>query len=49
MEALKAALTWKEKVTTSRKWFISLPSHDVHEKSHPIGILSGVGAVNPII
>jgi len=31
---------------------VCLPSHDAHEKSHPIGTLSGVGAaqkVNPII
>jgi len=42
MEALKAALIRKEKVITSRKWFVSLPNDDAHEKSHPIGISSAV-------
>ena len=52
MESLKAALSRNEKVTTSRKWFVSLPTDDAHEKSHPVGILSGVGVVqkvNPMI
>ena len=52
MNALKVALSIKEKISTSRKWFVSLPNNDAHEKSHPIGISSGAEVtqkVSPMI
>lgn len=50
MEALKAAISSNQKINFIRKWFVSLPSNDAHEKTHPTGIASGVAQkVNPII
>ena len=52
MNALKVALSIKEKISTSRNWFVSLPNNDAHEKSHPIGISSGAEVtqkVSPMI
>ncbi len=42
MKQLKSALTNKESVLTTKKYFISLPSEEAHEKSHPIGAIAGI-------
>lgn len=50
MNALKAAISHNEKVNFVRKWFVSLPTNDAHEKAHPTGITNGVAQkVNPMI
>ena len=50
MKQLKSALTNKESVLTTKKYFISLPSEDAHEKSHPIGSIAGVAQkMHPVI
>ena len=50
MKQLKSALTNKESVLTTKKYFISLPSEDAHEKSHPIGGIAGVAQkMHPVI
>ena len=42
MKELKLALTNEESVLTTKKYFVSLPSEEAHEKSHPIGAIVGV-------
>lgn len=50
MDALKTALSQNQKVHSVRKWFVSLPTNDSHEKTHPTGITSGrAQKVNPTI
>ena len=50
MEALKMALSCNQKVNFIRKWFVSLPCNDAHEKTHPTGVASAIAQkVNPLI
>ena len=43
MKQLKTSLTNQESVLTKKKkYFVSLPSEESHEKSHPIGAIAGV-------
>ena len=42
MKKLKLALINEGSVLTTKKYFISLPSEEAHEKSHPIGAIAGV-------
>ena len=50
MDALKTALSQNQKAQSVRKWFVSLPTNDSHEKTHPTGITSGMAQkVNPTV
>ena len=42
MKQLKTSLTNQEPVLTKKKYFVSFPSEESHEKSHPIGAIAGV-------
>ena len=46
MKQLKTSLTNQEPVLTKKKYFVSFPSEESHEKSHPIGAIAGVAQKN---
>ena len=42
LKQLKAALTNNKSVLTTKKYFVSLPDQEAHQKSHPTGPIAGV-------
>ena len=50
MTCLKRALSKKEKVKSIKKYFVSLPTSKVHNKTHPTGAIVGAARkIHPLI
>ena len=50
MTCLKGALSKKEKVKSVKKYFVSLPTSQAHNKTHPTGAIVGAAQkIHPLI